>query len=179
MIRILISFFLFILILAAIGYGAVWLVDNKNTINLHKRGNGLSFKDVTLTLEKHLPGIETKTAASSELAASTESNVESTVKPLNITPADIEVLVLNGGGAVGSATKMVNVLIGKGYTKAKAGNAESYASKGSFLYFQKDTKPYAEAVKKSLEKEYASLVSKEATTNEQRRSKVVIIIGEE
>ncbi len=88
------------------------------------------------------------------------------------------ILVLNGGGAKGSAGEVVAVLKKEGYNKVSSGNTQKdYA--GVTLYFAPQKEAVANEVKKVLLKRYPGATSQEAKENDKETigASVVVIIG--
>ncbi len=88
------------------------------------------------------------------------------------------ILVLNGGGAKGSAGEGVTLLKKEGFSKVSPGNTEKdYA--GVTLYFAPHKESVANEVKKVLLKRYPTAISQEAkeSNKETTGASVVVIIG--
>lgn len=90
----------------------------------------------------------------------------------------LEVSVLNGGAAKGSAGVLAEFLKTEGYAKTIAGNtAKDYA--GTAVYHAASLEKEAEAVRTSVAKKYpqAKILPADATNKETTTSPVTIIIG--
>lgn len=88
------------------------------------------------------------------------------------------ILILNGGGAKGSAGEGVTLLKKEGFSKVSPGNTEKdYA--GVTLYFAPHKESVANEVKKVLLKRYPTAISQEAkeSNKETTGASVVVIIG--
>lgn len=88
------------------------------------------------------------------------------------------VLVLNGGGAKGSAGEVVALLKKEGYEKVSSGNTEKDYT-GVTAYFASGKESVADEVKKLLLKRYPKTVSREVVESNKETSgaSVVVIIG--
>lgn len=176
MLKILFSFIAFIVLLSCIAYGAVWIVDNKvNVGSIGKKGAD-SFQNLSLSLQGN--NTKSTTAASTEVVGG-KVKVEPDV-PIgtDASPGSVDVVVLNGGGPIGAAGKMANYLVSKGYAKAKASNAKNYSYEGLTVYYDKEGKVDAEAVRTVLVASYPNVRLEEAKSDAERVSRVTVIIGE-
>lgn len=95
----------------------------------------------------------------------------------NITPADINVKVLNGGAAAGSAGKIKNTLVSKGYAKTEAGNANLSSYKGAVIYYQKEFKEPAREIKEIIKTNFAAVEIKEGINEKEIGGDIVVILG--
>lgn len=95
----------------------------------------------------------------------------------NITPADINVKVLNGGAAAGSAGKIKNTLVSEGYAKTEAGNANLSSYKGAAIYYQKEFQEPAREIKEIIKTSFATVEIEEGINEKEISGDIVIIIG--
>lgn len=88
------------------------------------------------------------------------------------------ILVLNGGGAKGSAGEVVDALKKEGYSKVSPGNTKKDYARVT-LYFAPQKEAVASEVKKVLLKRYPTATSQEAQENDKETigASVVVIIG--
>ena len=88
------------------------------------------------------------------------------------------ILVLNGGGAKGSAGEVTTVLKQEGYGKVSSGNTQKDYI-GVTLYFAPQKEAVSNEVKKVLLKRYPRAISQEAKENDKETTgaSVVVIIG--
>ncbi len=93
-------------------------------------------------------------------------------------PKTVEVTVLNGGAASGSAGTVVTLLKGAGYQKAAAENASGTYS-GVTIYYRSGFDTVAAAVQEALKKKYPSATVAAAGANNQETSKstVTVVLG--
>ncbi|MFC1608845.1 LytR C-terminal domain-containing protein [Patescibacteria group bacterium] len=90
----------------------------------------------------------------------------------------IEILVLNGGGASGSAGEMKSFLNKNEYNNAKVDNASSYNYSGVTIYYKSDDyKKDAKILKELIDEKYKNVDTKKASTAGEKVSEIVIVIG--
>lgn len=111
-------------------------------------------------------------AAKSDSSQKTESAEEP------IDSAKINVTVLNGGAAPGSAGKIKEFLADKGYGKAEAGNVDNGSYDGIAVYYKENFKKAAQDLAKILEEKYPDVSVKEASSSEEQQGGLVVILGE-
>lgn len=92
-------------------------------------------------------------------------------------PQELQILILNGGAAPGSAGKVKDVLAVKKYVNIEAQNAENKDNIGVALYYQAPNAENAAQIKEDLQKTYPKITIKEATSKEEKSSEIVIILG--
>ncbi|MBP6889690.1 MAG: LytR C-terminal domain-containing protein [Candidatus Moranbacteria bacterium] len=139
----------------------------------------------------YLPLQQEKTSISSLDQEVFESDKESVVieeplpEPKKETPTEVvlditqeSILVLNGGGAKGSAGEVATLLKKEGYSKASFGNTEKNYT-GTTLYFASQKESVANEVKKILLKQYPKAVSQKANESDKETTgaPIVIILG--
>lgn len=94
-----------------------------------------------------------------------------------ISPADVNVKVLNGGAPAGSAAKIRDLLKNKGYTKIEAANANLSNYMAVTIYHQAEFKSEAEKIKEALAGQYKTIVLKEGMAVQEVNGNIVIILG--
>lgn len=92
--------------------------------------------------------------------------------------ASVEIKVLNGGAARGSAGTLVDILKKAGYTKAAFGNTVTDYT-GTTIYYGANTQSVAEKVKELVIKTYPAVVvaPAEANNKDATAASVVVILG--
>lgn len=95
----------------------------------------------------------------------------------NNTTSNTEVLVLNGGAAIGSAGKVQKLLEDGGYKKVTAANALADNHVGQMIYYKPAAKADAEAIKKLAQETYPEIEIKEGATAEQIKEDIVVMLG--
>ena len=90
----------------------------------------------------------------------------------------LDVKVMNGGAARGSAVKVQDFLKKNGYTKARVGNAVGDYT-GVTVYYLGSNEGNANSVKQALEKDYPNTLVKIATSSsaENGSAPVVVMLG--
>jgi len=159
--------FLGLVILGAlIGGGYLWQIK-KQAADLAK-GNEKSEGTIVIPVNQ-----ETPSDNSAEEKNTSESN-----QIAEVTPADLQVRVLNAGAAAGSAGRIKTVLVGQGYAKAEAGNGQGENALGSTIYYKDPQfKKSAEAIREILTTNKIKAEIKEALTAEQKSADSVVILG--
>ncbi len=101
-------------------------------------------------------------------------------KPPIIDKATLEVKVLNGGGARGSASTLTELLKKAGYTKATFGNTVANFT-GTTIYHTSETLQAAELLKEEVVKTYpkVTLAPSKAGDKDTTLAPIVIILGAE
>jgi hypothetical protein len=94
-----------------------------------------------------------------------------------IAPAQVQVKVLNGGAAPGTAGKVRDLLNSKGYTKAAASNSALENFTGQTIFFQEGNDATANAIKEILIVQYPNTVTKPASTSEEKSATIVVMVG--
>jgi len=107
-----------------------------------------------------------------EAGAETPMVVEKDLKP-----AEVKILVFNGGAPAGTAGKVKALLVGKGYVKAEAKNAEGDAYAGTLVYYGEGLNKNADAIKEVLKVKYPKVETKAAATAEEKSADIVVILG--
>lgn len=92
--------------------------------------------------------------------------------------ATIEVKVLNGGGARGSAGTLTDLLKKAGYTKAAFGNSVNDHT-GTVIYYAEASKSAAETLKETVAKTYPAVTLSPATAGDKdaTAAAIVVILG--
>lgn len=161
-----------ILLVLCISAGAAYfLMDmkRKNSIEIQKKDS------IIEALEKANREISEKQTEKTQEVEKKEAQV-----PAEAT-ADIsklDVNVLNESGIAGSAGKITEFLVAKGYAKAEAGNGEATNTVGTTVYYKSDDlKKEAEKIAEVLkEKKIVAKISK-AGAGQQSGGEIVIILG--
>lgn len=91
--------------------------------------------------------------------------------------AEIEVAVLNGGVASGSAGRMKSLLESAGYEKARAENAQKSDHLGNVVYYADGFFESAKTLAEAMKEKYPKMEIKEAKTTEEKSAELVIILG--
>jgi hypothetical protein len=94
-----------------------------------------------------------------------------------ISPAEINVSVLNGGAAAGTALKIKNNLISEGYTKTESSNAKLSNYQGVTVYYKTDFKNQVDDIKQILSEQYKIITTKEGSNNDEIGGDIVVIMG--
>lgn len=122
----------------------------------------------------------TATPSTSEPAPTTPATTPSTPETASVDKTAVEVKVLNGGGAKGSASTLTELLKKAGYTKATFGNATADHT-GTTIYHSTDATKAAELIKEEVMKTYpkATLMPATAGDKDKTAASVVVILGKE
>lgn len=127
-----------------------------------------------------------KTSAVSDVAVEPVSVQEPATSPEESKPGNdtvdkstLEISVLNGGAAKGSAGTVAGLLVKAGFTKAVAGNADGDYS--GVTVYHTDREAAANAVKSSLDATYKGIRVTAADTSkpETKTDQVTVILGKE
>lgn len=98
------------------------------------------------------------------------------VETKTVSKAELKVVVLNGGAPAGTAGKVKEMLMLKGYKKAEAKNAKG-DYQAATVFFGAGFKEAAAGVIEDLKAKYPNAVVKEAVSAEEKISDVVVIMG--
>ena len=90
---------------------------------------------------------------------------------------DIDIKVLNGGAAAGSAGIVKGILASKDYVKVDTQNAKAISYKGVTVYYLPELKNEAEAIKELLSAKYKNIEIKEGINEKEIKGDIVIIMG--
>ena len=178
------AFFVFVGVLGVIGFGTVWMLDNEKNIafNAEKKPSlSEAVKSAEEKVSLDTVSREGKEDSSQEDLGKKESEEkkETSTAISSADAAKAPVLVLNAGGAKGSAGKMADVLKQSGYALAKSGNASVFTYKGVTVFYGDDTlKPVAEAVVAVLKKNSVQALTVRASTADEKKEKIVVMVGE-
>lgn len=94
------------------------------------------------------------------------------------TPAELAIKVLNGGTTPGTAGKIKDFLISKGYAKSEAGNAENENHLGAAVYYKEEiSKKEAQWIKEMLAGKEIKAEIKLAGTEEEKSADIIIMLG--
>lgn len=143
-------------------------------------------------IERSTPSIQElgeKITETPETSSPSESTI-STPTPTPVAPtttetspvdkATVEVIVLNGGGARGSASTLVELLKKAGYAKAAFGNTVADYT-GTTVYHAADAVKAAELIKEEVIKTYpkVTLAPAKVGDKDMTAASVVVILGKE
>ncbi len=121
-----------------------------------------------------------ETAASNDTETPSEEHRESSssAETAILAPKDVDVKVLNGGAAKGSAGTVTETLKQAGYSKATFGNATGDYS-GVTVYYAASAEREALAVKEALVKKYPMITAKSSVAGNTETSvaSVTVILG--
>lgn len=106
-----------------------------------------------------------------------DSEPESNAKIESKKPEELAIKILNGGAVSGSAGKVKEILISKGYVKAEAKNAEEDGYQGAIIYYSENLEKEATGVKEVLSDKYSKIELKQASSGEEKSGDIVIILG--
>lgn len=127
---------------------------------------------------------ESQTAVNSPVTNKAEENIKQTDSESDsenktelVKSEEINVKILNGGAVPGSAGKLKNVLIKNNYAKVEAQNAAEEDHEGAIIYYAENFEKEATAMKDLLKTKYSEISSQQASTDEEKSSDVVIILG--
>lgn len=125
-------------------------------------------------------GLATPSEPTPESAPSAATPAPSSSEPTLPDKATLEVKVLNGGGARGSAGTLTDLLKKAGYTKAAFGNTVADYT-GQTIYYGADGLKAAEALKEEVVKTYPKVTLAPAKTGDKDSTAalLVVILGKE
>jgi len=161
------SLLLFIGILAGIGFGASWLIDNRAEVFATNEGPSIA----ELPMAVMDSGVEPE---ENELEREDE-------ELLTINKEELEIAILNGGDEVGAAGAFAQTLTEAGYGNVTAGNASVYTYSNTTVYHDKqENHQVAEVVKAEIEGlfEERSVSVEQAENADQKSAPLTIILGE-
>jgi hypothetical protein len=174
MMQALFSFILFAGILAGVGFGASWLVDNRTELFPEKESHA-SISELLNSVAETVDEAMSLSDEENESPSETEELPE-------IDRDKLDVSILNGGTVAGAAGSLAEKLQAIGYTEAQAGNASSYDHTGVSVYFSDDLEVEASVVAQDIrsisEYENVEISTKVASSSDQKRSDIVVILGE-
>ncbi len=171
------SFFVFVGFLGAIGFGVVWVIDHEQTLDIKEKQKPVVSEVIKSVDEK---------IVSKDPVGSGEDSSDSTVQQssdqsaVSLTSAEkLPILVLNAGGAKGSAGKASDFLKQSGYVLSQAGNASVFTYKNVTVYYSGDAfEDDANGVVEALKKKYSVVNLAKAATTDEKKEKIVVMIGE-
>ncbi len=172
------SFFVFVIVLGGIGFGVVWVLDNER---IWKFGE-VQKPEVSDVIR----GVDEKIVAKEAVPNEEKDVPETDVKPEEgniVSLSDltkVSVSVLNAGGEKGSAGKVGDVLKRAGYSLVKTGNASIFTYKNITVFYENEaSKGDAEQIATTLKKQYATVTTAKAVSSDEKREKVVVMVGEQ
>lgn len=184
--KVFLSFALLVAALAAIGFSVLWLIDNAQSVKFWEKDAKQPASEVFMNadnelsegnLESDAMNVESGSEESSDSGEKTESGAMGTTVDLS-DPAALKVLVLNGGGAKGSAGKAQTYLKEKGYVLTDASNASVFTYKDvTVFYADEKNKADAEKLQEVLGEEYKTVEVNPAESADEKKSDIVVIIG--
>lgn len=170
-----VSFFIFVVILGGIGFFVLWILENERVWNGEKE-NRPTVQEVIKKTDEKISLMKEETAGQLDESIAVSESKEDKNKRSN--PSQLPILVLNAGGASGSAGKVTGVLTQAGYTLAKAGNATVFTYKGVTVYYGEDVlKVDAEKVAEILKEKYSSVTVVKAGSSDEKKEKIVVMVG--
>ena len=172
------AFFVFVSILGAIGFGTVWMLDNGKNVTFRSDEKKPLSEAVKSAEEKVSTNLESVDKSKKEEKNSNTSNTEEK-KPTSFEgSAKVAVLVLNAGGAKGSAGKVADALKQAGFSLAKTGNASVFTYTGITVYYSDEaSKAGADAIATALKKDFPSVNVKKASATDEKKEKIVVMVG--
>lgn len=156
-----------VVIVTGIGYGMhrLWQTQKQNAAKQ-------SIVSLPVT-----PQENTESNVSSSTAATAPASSEKMAVDSGTDAHSVQISVLNGGAAKGSAGVVAEMLKKAGYTKVTVGNAVADAV-GVTVYYKTDLEKAAQAVGQSLFKTYPKAMLKPAqTSGDQGVAPVTVIVG--
>jgi hypothetical protein len=178
--KIIIILLLLILLAGLVGISSfcvAMFLKAKNELNANNRVSISSIEKSPATEEKNNKEMADANLQPEDNIKTEDSKTENDMKNEDKKPADIGVKVLNGGAAAGSAGIVKGVLIGKGYGKTEAQNAEKDIYQGVVVYYGDSLESEANEVKEILKSKYPKTEIKQALTDEEKLSEIVVILG--
>lgn len=170
------SFLIFAGSLGVIGFGVVWILDNEKKLDFLEEDRP-AMSEVVRNVDEKMIVTEEPPKTTNETASLSESESNLVDSEKN-NPAKVPVLALNAGGSAGSAGRAADILMKEGYTLAKAGNASVFTYKDITVYYNEDSaKVDAEAVAEVLKKSYSMVDVKKATSTDEKKEKIVVMVG--
>jgi hypothetical protein len=94
-----------------------------------------------------------------------------------IAPEKIDVKVLNGGAAGGTATKVKDALTKAGFTKIEADNTKISGYKAVAIYYKKEFSDQIRGIKEIMKTTYGIIETKEGMNEKEMAGDIVIILG--
>lgn len=171
-------FGVFVVLLGGVAFGVVWFLDNEGKL----RFSQVDKPEVSVAIKNaeekvNTPEIEAiKESSQEEKSSDTEKEETPTSADEDI--ATLSVLVLNAGGAGGSAGKVAEALKSAGYTQARPDNADGSGYSGlTVAYGSKDAKGTAEKIAEALQKTYSNVTTKEASSADEKKDAFVVMVG--
>ena len=124
------------------------------------------------------PVAETPTSAPTPTPATPAPTSTETPTPSTTDLATLEVKVLNGGGARGSASTLTELLKKAGYAKAAFGNTVADHT-GTVIYYAASSQGDAETLKATVAKTYPSVTTSPAKAGDKDATSaaVVVVLG--
>lgn len=159
--------------LFGVGFGAFTLWKMQSSQNEAPSISGLMTTPVENETETVTQEVKEMIVPESRAEEKGESSTEGLKAAQNL-----DVIVMNGGGAKGVATTVSELLKKEGFTKVSVGNTTGNFT-GTVLYTKKEQMPEAEALKAILITKYPNLSIKEALVSdrETQTATLTLIFG--
>lgn len=171
------SFFIFVGILGAIGFGVVWIIDHEQTLNIKEKQKP-NVSEVIKNVDEKIVSKD-PTENDENISKSTVQQSSDQITRSLTDPAKLPILVLNAGGTKGSAGKASDFLKQSGYLLSQSGNASVFTYKNVTVYYSVDSiKDDANGVVEALKKNYSVVNLAKAGTVDEKKEKIVVMIGE-
>jgi|GEM_PF-3951206 len=178
MIHAILSFLTFVLLLGGIAYGTSWIVDNKPTMKVPQEN---SIENIRVKGDE-VSQLDAKDTSLSETKEEIQENVDEKEIDKESMRKEVDLVVLNGGGAVGSAGALAKLFEGVQYANVRASNASSYEYTDISIYFQEGKEEEAKVALEDMQSFDGYLEKKleikSAENTDQKGGDIVVIIGE-
>lgn len=164
-----------VVVIAVVMIAAVGVLGFLLTETLAKEGTEkVSIQTVSVNAKPSENQSSSKEAAVEEVKKTDEAK-EVEVKEVN--PLDVAIKILNGGGVGGSAGKVKEALVAKGYKKLEVGNSEKNSYAGMTVFYQAENKAVADKIVTDLKAKYPTIQAKAGVSAEEKSGAIVVIIG--
>lgn len=131
----------------------------------------------TLAEEEGEPTPTEKVTPTPGKGTPTPTTTSTTDKASGLDRANLKIIVQNGGGVAGAATKGSNVLEDLGYDVVSTGNADNFDYETTTIQVKSTKKAYLDLLKKDLADEYT--VGKATSDYTGTDADAVVIVGKE
>jgi len=162
------SILFFAVLLSGVWLGVSWLVDNRHELS---QKEGVSIAEIAEVVESEVEEVKEDIQQKIQEDPQEEEVLER---------ADVDVLVLNGGAAVGFAGDTAERLAEEGFTQAEASNASSYEYIGVTVYYDGEQENEAQEVVETLTslEGYSDIKKEQASLADHQRADIVVILGQ-
>jgi len=179
MIKKIISSFVSLFLVAAVAVGIFFFIQNRSE-NAGK-SKSVGSPSITSLATQPLKSEESQPREVSENTGEEEESIieenKEEISAIDEVKNDINIIVLNGGAALGSAGKIKKLLEDSGYVNAAAADALSGSHIGQMVYYRKGMEDTAEKIKDIVKENYPGIDIKEGKTAEQTKEDIVIMLG--